>query len=344
MATNPNMTVLGNLINPEVMAGMISATLPKKIKFSRIASVDTTLEGQAGDTITVPKYAYIGDAEDVAEGVAMGTVSLTATTTKVTVKKAGKATEISDEAILSAHGDTVGESVNQLAMALASKIDADTVNVLNGASLKYNGTASKIGYTGIVNAIDMLQDESDEPVAKVIFVHPSQITQLRLDADFKDLNKYPVPVIMTGAIGTIAGAQIVVSKRVQKFAYYKDNTNGTITIVADSANEDTTNKHLATIQPTCFGELAVGDKVVSVADGFYINPIVVVDANDPNEDSNADKFSTSSPALTIYLKRAVNVETDRDILKKTNVISIDEHYVVALTNDSKVVLGQFKAE
>lgn len=296
MGINATITVLGNLINPEVMTDMISATLPKKIKFSRIAGVDTTLEGREGDTVTIPKYAYIGDAEDVAEGVALGTVSLTATTTKVTVKKAGKATEISDEAILSAHGDTVGESVNQLAMAVASKIDDDCVKALNTATLKYDGSAGAISYEGIVKAIDLLEDESDTPVSKVIFVHPKQVTQLRLDADFRDLNKYPMPVIMTGAIGSIAGAQVIVSKRV----------------TTDESNN-------------------------------YINPIVVVDTADPNEATTADKFATSSPALTIYLKRAVNVETDRDILKSTNVIKTDEHYVVALTNDSKVVLATFKA-
>lgn len=296
MGANATMTVLGNLINPEVMTDMISATLPKKIKFSRIAGVDTTLEGREGDTVTIPKYAYIGDAQDVAEGVALGTVSLTATTTKVTVKKAGKATEISDEAILSAHGDTVGESVNQLAMAVASKIDDDCVKALNTATLKYDGSTGAISYEGIVKAIDLLEDESDTPVSKVIFVHPKQVTQLRLDADFRDLNKYPMPVIMTGAIGSIAGAQVIVSKRV------------------------TTDES-----------------------GNYVNPIVVVDTADPNEATTADKFATSSPALTIYLKRAVNVETDRDILKSTNVIKTDEHYVVALTNDSKVVLATFKA-
>lgn len=296
MGVNATMTVLGNLINPEVMTDMISATLPKKIKFSRIAGVDTTLEGREGDTVTIPKYAYIGDAEDVAEGVALGTVSLTATTTKVTVKKAGKATEISDEAILSAHGDTVGESVNQLAMAVASKIDDDCVKALNTATLTYDGSDGAISYEGIVKAIDLLEDESDTPVSKVIFVHPKQVTQLRLDADFRDLNKYPMPVIMTGAIGSIAGAQVIVSKRV------------------------TTDEN-----------------------GNYVNPIVVVDTADPNEATTADKFATSSPALTIYLKRAVNVETDRDILKSTNVIKTDEHYVVALTNDSKVVLATFKA-
>lgn len=35
-------TVLANLVNPEVMADMISAKLPSKIKFSTIAKIDTT--------------------------------------------------------------------------------------------------------------------------------------------------------------------------------------------------------------------------------------------------------------------------------------------------------------
>lgn len=50
-------TKLSNLVDPEVMAEMVSATLPKKIKFSPIARIDTTLVGTPGSTITVPKYA-----------------------------------------------------------------------------------------------------------------------------------------------------------------------------------------------------------------------------------------------------------------------------------------------
>ena len=52
-----SMTKLENLVDPEVMADMISAKLPKKIKFSPIARIDTTLTARPGDTITVPKYA-----------------------------------------------------------------------------------------------------------------------------------------------------------------------------------------------------------------------------------------------------------------------------------------------
>ena len=55
-------TMLNNLINPQVMADMISAKLETKLLFKPLAKVDDTLVGVPGNTITIPKYAYIGDA------------------------------------------------------------------------------------------------------------------------------------------------------------------------------------------------------------------------------------------------------------------------------------------
>ena len=81
------LTKIENLIDPEVMAPMISGKISKAIIVTPFAKIDNTLQGQPGDEITVPKYAYIGDADDVAEGVEAGTVTLTATTSKYKVKK-----------------------------------------------------------------------------------------------------------------------------------------------------------------------------------------------------------------------------------------------------------------
>ena len=294
MATN--LTKLANMVNPEVMADMISATLPKKIKFSPIAKIDTTLVGRPGDTITVPKYAYIGDAEDVAEGVAMDTALLTTSTTTVNVKKAGKAVELTDESLLSGYGDPAGESTRQIAMAIASKLDNDCLAALYTAPLAYNGSASVIGYEGIVKADAIFGDESDEVKSKVIYIHPDQEQTLRLDPNFMDKNKYGLELVMNGAIGKIAGMEVKKSKKIEK----------------DGS-------------------------------GNWKNPIVILATEDPNEDPSADNFATEDAAITIYMKRDVAVETDRDILAKTTVISADEHYGVALSNDSKVVVATFKA-
>ena len=337
------LTKLTNLVDPEVMADMISATLPKKIKFSPIARIDTTLVGQPGDTITVPKYAYIGDAEDVAEGVAMGTTVLSASTTQVTVKKAGKAIEITDESVLSGYGDPLGQGVNQLSMSIGAKVDNDGYDALCGASLVYDGTATTIGYDGIVDANAKFDDESDDALEKVMFINPAQEATLRKDSDFKDKNKYPLDVVMNGVIGEIAGCQVKKSKKVKLVKYTKDNTNGTITIVEDSTTESETSKHLSTIMENCIETLAVGDKVKTVAANFYACPIVIVDPRDADEDPAADDVANEESALTIYLKRDVQVENDRDILAKTTVVSADEHYTAVLSNESKVVLAKFKA-
>lgn len=276
-------TKIENLVNPQVMADMISASLPAKIKFTPLAHVDSTLVVRAGNTITVPKYAYIGEAEDVAEGVAMGTTVLTASTTTATVKKAGKAVEITDEALLSGYGDPVGEATNQLKMSIADKVDSDCYTALKGASLVYDGSAGVISYAGIVNAVDKFEEETDDSV-KVMLVHPKQVTTLRLDEDFKSIDKYPLQTVMTGTIGEIAGCQIVPSKK------------------------------------------------VALEGGNYICPIVITSKEDKEQ-----------PALTIYMKRNVELEKDRDILAKTTVISVDEHYTAVLSNEAKVVAAKFKA-
>lgn len=337
------MTKLENLVDPEVMADMVSAKLPKKIKFTPIARIDTTLVGRPGSTIVVPKYAYIGDAEDVAEGVAMGTTVLTTSTTEAKVKKAGKAVELTDESVLSGYGDPVGTSIDQIAKSIAAKVDNDAYDALCGASLVYDGTSAEIGYSAVIAANSKFNDESDQSLTKILFINPAQEATLLNDDDFKSNDKYPLNVIMNGTIGSIAGAHVVKSKKVKLVKYVK-NGSGTIEIVADNVEESAGTKlHLSSVQPHAIDTLKVGDKVNAETTPYYACPIVIVSAEDPNEDPGADGVSEDESALTIYMKRGVEIESDRDILAKTTVISGDEHYTAVLSNDSKVVLAKFKA-
>lgn len=281
------LTKIENLIDAEVMADAISAKIANKIVVTPFAKVDTTLEGKnAGDTITVPRFSYIGDAEDVAEGVECGTVVLTADTTTVTVKKAMKAVSLTDEAVLSGFGDPVGETNGQLAKSIAAKVDADAMAALQTAQLTYDGSANKISYAGIVDAVDVFAEEFNSD--KVIFVNPAQVGSLRKDADFLAADKLAESVRVTGAIGKICNCEVVPSRRVPL------NTEGT----------------------------------------GYICPIVKLNEDGETEDD--------TPALTIYIKRDVNVETERHTLARTTDISADEIYAAALSNASKVVLATFK--
>lgn len=205
-------TKIADLIDPEVMADMISAKIPKKIVVAPFAKVDTSLQGVPGDTVTVPQYSYIGDAEDVAEGVACGTVKLETSTSTVKVKKAMKAVSLTDESILSGYGNPVGETNSQLANAIAAKVDNDSMEALQGAQLNYDGSAAAVSYNGIVEAVDLFEEEINSE--KVMFVHPKQVTQLRKDSNFISADKYTGDVVMTGEIGMIANCRIVPSKKV----------------------------------------------------------------------------------------------------------------------------------
>lgn len=278
-------TMLNNLINPQVMADMISAKLETKLLFKPLAKVDDTLVGVPGNTITIPKYAYIGDAAEVAEGVKMGTAKLQTSTGTFTIKKIGKSVSITDEAVLSGYGNPIDEAAKQLAMAIASKIDADCADALQKAKLVQDESAHIIDYDGIVNAVDLFNEEAQS--SKVLFIHSKQLTQIRKNPDFLDKNKYPMDLMMTGAIGMIGGCEVVVSNRVKK----------------------------------------TGD--------VYFNPIVKL--------TNDSETEEDAPALTIFMKRNIMVENTRDALAGTNTPSANEHYGIALTNESKVAIVKFKA-
>ncbi len=278
------LTTISDIINPQVMADMISAKIENKIVVTPFAKVDDTLVGVPGDTITVPQYAYIGDAEFVEEGETASTSTLTATSTTATIKKAMKAVELTDEVVLAGYGNPVGEANTQIAKAIASKVDADAMAALLTATLSYDGSSSVIDYNGIVNAVDVFEEELNSP--KVMFVHPKQMTQLRQSELFISADKYNCDTVLYGEVGMIANIHIVMSKKVR----------------TDSSET------------------------------YYINPIIKLQEPDCEDDA---------PALTIYLKRDTNVETERNTLSRTTAVSADKFYTVALSNASKVVLAKF---
>jgi len=277
-------TKLENLVDPEVMAPMISAKLEKAIVATPFAKIDTTLEGQPGSTITIPKYQYIGDAEVVAEGVEQRDATLTTTTAEYKVKKIVKDVTLTDEAVLSGYGNPVGEANNQLGKSLASTVDNEVMSeLMKGQVVKT--FENDISYNNIVDSIDLFLEE--ENVDKVMFIHPHQVSTLRKDSNFISADKYNNNVIMKGEIGMIANTRIVPSRKAR-------NTEGT----------------------------------------YYVNPIVELKAESQTGD---DELA----AVTIFLKRGVNVETDRIVKGKKTLISADEHFVAALTDESKVVVAKF---
>jgi len=171
-------TKVMDLINPEVLADTISASLESGIKFAPHAKVDTTLVGEAGDTITRPKYAYIGAAKDLEEGVAIDPSLMSMTTTKVTIKEVGNAVAPTSKAILTNVDGTLSEAAKQLALSVSDKIEIDYVEALDEAILGYDGAPTSI--SNIIDALSVFNDEDDEDY--ILFINPSDYTELRKEA------------------------------------------------------------------------------------------------------------------------------------------------------------------
>lgn len=215
-----NETKLANIINPQVMQDMVSAGLPKALKFTQFAAVNEELKGVPGDTVTIPAWAYIGAAEDVAEGAEVTTATMTASTKTVQIKTAGKAITLTDKAVNSGLGDPVGQATYQLSLSMADKIDNDVLAALATTTLVATD-AKQISYKGIVAAIDKLNEET--ATEKVLFVAPSQVTVLRQDDSFIAKDKYGNDVMMNGEIGMIAGCRVVPSRRIDDSKANIDN-------------------------------------------------------------------------------------------------------------------------
>lgn len=211
-----DVTKIANMINPEVMADVVRDKLTDLIKFTPLAKIDTTLQGRAGDTVTLPKFAYIGDAADVAEGEAIPMSLLTTSTSKVKVKKAGKGIKITDEAVLSGYGDPVGEGTNQLSLSIAAKVDNDCLTALSGIKANMTVDVSAKNTIGShVIADGLVKFGEDLEGEKVLLIAPAQLAQIRKDPDYLKPSEMTQKAIMSGVIGEIWGCQICVSNKIK---------------------------------------------------------------------------------------------------------------------------------
>ena len=271
-------TKIAQLVNPEVMADMVSAKLPKMIKFTPLAYVERELVGQPGNTVTVAKWVYSGDAKDITEGEAIVPDQLTTDKSTMTIKKAGKGVEVTDEALLSGYGDPLGQAAHQISLAIANKVDNDLVVEAKKAT-QYVNDAPTTG-AALDKALAVFEDEED--ARYVALVNPKDAIDLRADTvkEWVRGSEIGANIVVSGTFGETHGVQIVRSKKVEK------------------------------------------------GKGF----LVKVSAVETDTDDVA-KYG----AFVINLKRDVAVETDRDILKKTTVITGDEHYGVYLYDPTKVV-------
>lgn len=216
-------TKLANMVNPEVMADMIEQKYVDLMKFAPLATIDTTLAGRPGDTITLPNFTYIGDAATLAEGVSLTPSVLATSTTSVSIHKIAKGVEITDEAVLSGFGDPYGEAVSQIALAIASAVDNEVLSILHGISVsaalyETANSSTDPSPADIVSALELFgEDIEDGPT--VALVSPAVYTQMRTVVGantWVPASEIAAGIAVRGVVGEFQGCQVMVSNKLAK--------------------------------------------------------------------------------------------------------------------------------
>lgn len=274
MALDPNATLLTNLINPQVLADIIDKKLVDYMKFAPLATIDTTLQGRPGDTITLPAFAYIGDAVTVAEGADIPIRQLTATSKPVQIHKIGNGIQLTDEAVLSGYGDPLGEGARQLALSIASQEDNELLGILGGIGAGMTHAAATAGtlvFNDVADALELFGEDIDEGGAKVLLVSPKQYTNLRKTPGWLPASDVSADLAIKGVVGMVQGCQVVISNKLKE-ASNKENA-------------------------------------------FIVKP----------------------GAIRLFMKRGTLVESDRDIVNKSTVVTADKHFAPYLYDASKAI-------
>jgi len=284
-------TTASDLIVPEVWGDAIMEDVLGKSVMLPLAVQDDQLVGTPGDSVDMPFWAYIGDADDLTEAAAIVPTSMSMTSDRATIKEIGKGVELSDKALLVALGNPNDQARVQLALSISRKVDVDLMAAAiatytntgvtdpykTTAPLAFDGSLAILSWAAFVDGTTAMGDDYDPNEMGAFIIHSKQRGDIMKDATFTDVSKYGSDAVtLRGEIGRIGNVPVLVSDRVN----------------------------------------------------------VIDNAGTPNYQS----LIIAKGALALKYKRRAVVETDRDILARTNVITTNAHYAAKRSNDRGVVL------
>lgn len=158
-----------NLVKGTIFAEGVQAKLINKLVLDPIVQEDTLPSNAKGDEITLPKYAYIGDAVKMVEGQPLVPSLLSQTTAKVPINQYGKAVEITDRAVKTGIGDPIGEAEDQVVLSIYAEMQDEKFAALNAATA--TETVAAIDNAGVAKVVAKFGE--DQEGTTYLFVNPA---------------------------------------------------------------------------------------------------------------------------------------------------------------------------
>lgn len=230
-------TINTNVIVPEVYASLVREKIAGKVKVAQFLVNLGDLHGKVGETLTMPKWAYIGDAKDWDINTPMDVTQMKQTSTQATIKAiqapAVKVADYDNEVEL---GSAIEEASSQQALGIARKYDTDAIACALESPLKYKlATKNTVTQTELIAMLGLYGDDRDSADFDAIVVHSSFAPSFyAMDMFVKSdltMTKEGNGIAVNGIIGTFLNIPVVLSDRL----YDATNQEGFILMMKKNA-------------------------------------------------------------------------------------------------------------
>ena len=202
-------TYLRDIVNPEVMADMISAKLLHELSLTGLYEIDRTLTGRPGDSLSLPMWNYIGMADHTPENTEIIPIVMSEERQQFTVLKATKAVVLTDEAILSGHGDPIGQATHQLTMAINERIEFDGIEQLTSGTYLTTPPQTAMNYLATLAGLGLLNNIHAAEGTRLIMSY-ARYLELLTDDKFLSNDELGRAAIANGSVGSVAGCTVIV--------------------------------------------------------------------------------------------------------------------------------------
>lgn len=230
-------TINTNLIVPDVYAQLVREKIAGKVKVAQFLVNLGDLKGKPGETLTMPKWAYIGDGKDWDINTPMDSTQMKQTSTTATIKAiqapAVKVADYDNEVEL---GNAIDEAANQQAIAIARKYDTDAIACALESPLKFSlATKNTVTQDEMISILGLYGDDRDSADFDAIILHsafaPSFYTMDMFVSREKTMTTDGNGIAVNGCIGYFLDIPVILSDRL----YDSTNQEGFILVMKKNA-------------------------------------------------------------------------------------------------------------